>query len=321
MIYFSNVDPNKPHMAFIGRWTPLHKGHTGIIDKKRKSNPDVPVLILIRDTDYDHFSAKVRAEQIKIWMKENSISGTVMIIPDIEGVYWGRKAGYKLEQVQVSKEIEEISATNIRKAIGKGKLDWMKAVASVETAKMVHDVTSKILDRGLVVWMTGCPCAGKTSINEALAKKVRKAFPYLKIQILDGDVMRKTPIAEGIGFSPEDRALHIRRMGQLSKMFADHGIFVIASFISPDRKIRESIKKDIGKERFVEVYIKASKKTRIERDNKGLYAKAIEGKIPSMTGYNAPYDVPAKPEFVCNTEKTLAGENASKLFDHIFSKV
>src|SRR5690606_11853551 len=149
------------------------------------------------------------------------------------GVYYGRGVGYQIEQIDVPEEIKAISATSIRKGIsGEDKdFDWQNTVASTSFAKMLTPKVSTVMENGHVIWLTGCPCAGKTTIAKQLKQEVEESFSRMKVQILDGDVMRNTPMAENIGFSKEDRAAHIRRMGQLAQMFADQGILVIASFV------------------------------------------------------------------------------------------
>jgi len=318
MIYYTNVKTDQPHMAFIGRWSPLHKGHISIMEKKRKENPEKPILILVRDTDFDGYSAPFRAELVKIWIKERGIKGTIMIIPDIEGVYWGRDVGYNTEMVEVNERIKNISATEIRNGIKNGNKLWKKNIACEGFSHLLTDQTSKIAESGLVIWLTGCPCSGKTTISIELVKKIRGSYPHIRVQQLDGDVIRNTPMAQGVGFSHEDRALHIKRMAQLAKMFANQGILVICAFVSPNKKIRNQARKIIGKKRFIKVYIKASQKTRIKRDGKGLYAKAIAGKISNLTGYNASYEEPDSPDLICNTDRETIKESVEKLFNYLF---
>ena len=251
-------------------------------------------------------------------MEEEKIKGTIMIVPDVEGIYWGRGVGYNLEMVKIDKEIKKISATKIRKGIANEKKLWKKMIAKKDISYLLTDRTSRIAQSGLVIWLTGCPCSGKTVISQNLRDKIKYCYSHLKIQILDGDVIRNTPIAQGIGFSPEDRALHIKRMAQVAKMLADQGVLTICAFVSPQSRVRNQAKRTIGKGRFVEVYVKASQKTRIKRDKKGLYKKAQAGKIPNLTGYNAPYDKPCNPDIICDTEKETIRESVNKLFNHIF---
>lgn len=111
--YYQDSMQKERHLSFIGRWNPFHNGHKYIIQKKLEDNPDLPVLIYVRDTSFDT-SASLRAEEVRKWLKENHIRGTICIIPDIKGVYIGRKVGYEVERIEVPKEIFEISGTKIR---------------------------------------------------------------------------------------------------------------------------------------------------------------------------------------------------------------
>lgn len=111
--YFQNSEQMEPHLSFIGRWNPFHKGHQYIILHKHKNHPNMPFLIYVRDTAFDT-NAAVRAEEIKKWMIRNNYRGTICIIPDIHGVYIGRKVGYEFEKIDVPENIEEISGTKIR---------------------------------------------------------------------------------------------------------------------------------------------------------------------------------------------------------------
>jgi nicotinic acid mononucleotide adenylyltransferase len=124
----------EPHMLFIGRWCPLHRGHVAIIEKKVKENPGCPVLIYVRQTSFDTLSADIRAKLVKIWMEENGIEGLVVTAPDIKGVYYGRGVGYEIEEVEVSEEVQAISATEIRRRIKMGDDSWKELIASPEVA-------------------------------------------------------------------------------------------------------------------------------------------------------------------------------------------
>jgi adenylylsulfate kinase len=318
MIYYTNVSFDKPHMVFVGRWSPFHQGHVAIIEKKRRDNPGKPILMLVRERKREKYSACFRAEIVKLWMKKNKIKGTIMIIPDIEGIYWGRKVGYKTQMVPVDGEIKKISGTAIRNSIVNGEKFWQRQIAHQDLSHLLTPKASQIMEKGLVVWLTGCPCSGKTTLSNRLAKKIKKIYPYLKVQQLDGDVIRGTAMAKGIGFSPQARNLHIKRMAQLAKMLADQGVLVLAAFVSPYRKMRSQAKKTIGKDRFLEVYVKASLKTRIKRDKKGMYAKAEKGEISNFTGYNAPYEEANKADIVCDTERQMIKQNVDKIFKSIF---
>jgi len=129
MTYYTNVKSQTPHMAFVGRWCPLHRGHTWIIEQKLKENPEKPILVLVRDTEFDEFKAADRAFLVKTWMEANSINGTIVIIPDIEGVYYGRGVGYNVDEIKPPKGIKAISATDIRKKMSAGDESWKDIVA------------------------------------------------------------------------------------------------------------------------------------------------------------------------------------------------
>lgn len=313
MIYYSNSRLDIPHMMFIGRWSPFHKGHTAIITKKLSEQPTTPVLILIRNTTNDLYKPIDRAEYIKIWMKKNRIKGTIMIIPNIEGVYWGRGVGYKTEMVNVDDAVKKISATNIRNQMQNKESLWTSNTAQPDSAYMLSTKVGGIIEHGLVIWLTGCPSSGKSTIARACIQKIHSLFPYLKVQLLDGDEMRASPLARDVGFTVKDRAHHILRMAYLAKMFADHGILVVCAFISPERKIRQEAKRIIGNKRCIEVYVKASRKTCIHRDTKGIYKRAIAGTLKNVTGYNGMYEPPHHPNITCNTDKEALKECINKI--------
>lgn len=138
MVQYSNVDPKQPHVAFFGRWCPPHTGHTWIVEKMY-AEKNLPVLILVRDTSFDQIRAPLRAELVATWMKTKNIAGTVMIIPDIEGVYYGRGVGYNVEEIKPPEHIKVISATEIRKRIAENDNSWRNLVAE-GTADLVQEI-------------------------------------------------------------------------------------------------------------------------------------------------------------------------------------
>ena len=128
--YWTNVDQQTPHMVFVGRLCPLHSGHTWIIEQMRKKNPAMPVVIFVRDTKFDEINAIDRAEIVVQWMKHNKIDGSVVVIPDIEGIYYGRGVGYNVEELCPPDDIRVISATAIREKIKNGDDSWKDLVSS-----------------------------------------------------------------------------------------------------------------------------------------------------------------------------------------------
>ena len=154
------------------------------------------------------------------------------------------------------------------------------------------------------LWLTGKPCSGKSTIAYTMAEQYFHPSPI----VLDGDAVRETPLANDAGFSVESRRNHILRMGYLASMFVEKGIPVICSFVSPCQRTRLDVRSMFEEDKFFEIYVKASRDKRIERDVKGMYAKAIRGEISNFTGYNSPYDVPRKPELVLDTENMSVEE-------------
>ena len=118
--------------------------------------------------------------------------------------------------------------------------------------------------------------------------------------MLDGDNVR-TGLNANLGFSPEDRAENIRRVGEVAALFADAGFLVISSFISPYRSDRERARA-AAPESFHEIYVKASLEACESRDPKGLYARARTGEIRDFTGISSPYEVPATPDLTIPTD-------------------
>jgi len=168
------------------------------------------------------------------------------------------------------------------------------------------------MEKGCVVWLTGLPGSGKTTIAKILEKELR-ARGY-KVELLDGDEVRKWLSPEA-GFTREDRERHLRRVIYVSKLLARNGVIVLASFVSPYRSIREEARRIIGD--FIEVYVKCSLETVIKRDPKGLYARALRGEIKHMTGIDDPYEEPENPEVIVDTEKDPPEENAKKILQKL----
>ena len=149
-----------------------------------------------------------------------------------------------------------------------------------------------------MVWLTGLPGAGKTTIARALEAQLRaEGTP---VEVLDGDEIRAA-LSPELGFSQADRELHNRRVIYLAKLLSRNGVTVIVSLISPYRAVRDAARKDLG--RFVEVWVKCSVEECIRRDPKGHYKRALDGKNPQMTGVQAPYEPPEHPELIVDTEQ------------------
>jgi len=150
-----------------------------------------------------------------------------------------------------------------------------------------------------VIWFTGLPASGKSTIAHHLEKDLFDRG--IRSYVLDGDNVRHG-INANLGFSRDDRKENLRRIGELSKLFVEAGIVVLAAFISPYREDREFVRNIVGEGSFFEVYVKCSIDTCEKRDPKGHYRKARAGVIKEYTGVSAPYEPPTKPEVTLDTE-------------------
>lgn len=170
--------------------------------------------------------------------------------------------------------------------------------------------------RGCTVWFTGLSGSGKSTIamavEEALCKQGVPSY------VLDGDNIR-FGLNKDLGFSPEDREENIRRIGEVSKLFADAGVVCLVSFISPYRKDRDRARAvhEQSNLPFVECFIETSLEECERRDVKGLYKKARSGIIKGFTGIDAPYEAPNTPEVVVRTETETVDECVSHITKHL----
>lgn len=151
--------------------------------------------------------------------------------------------------------------------------------------------------KGGVIWLTGLSGAGKSTLATALEKRLfDKGY---NVFVLDGDNVRHG-LNANLGFSPEDRAENIRRVGEVAALFARAGFVVVTAFISPYRSDRDRAR-DAAGEDFHEIYVKADLSVCERRDPKGLYKKARSGEIREFTGISAPYEEPDAPDFTVDT--------------------
>ena len=166
---------------------------------------------------------------------------------------------------------------------------------------------------GAVFWFTGLSGAGKSTlamlVERALFDRGRQVF------VLDGDNVRRGLNAD-LGFSPDDRAENIRRIGEVAALFGRAGNICITAFISPYRADRDRARQ-AAPESFHEIYIKADLSTCEERDPKGLYKKARAGEIPEFTGISAPYEPPAQPDLEVDTAELPIEACVDRIVDYI----
>jgi adenylylsulfate kinase len=166
--------------------------------------------------------------------------------------------------------------------------------------------------QGFTIWLTGLPCCGKTTIADRVAAILKKKN-YL-VERLDGDLIRQN-FSSDLSFSKKDRDENIRRATFLAKMLSRNNVVVLASFVSPYRKQRKRARKEI--KNFVEVYVRCPVKICMKRDVKGMYRKALEGKITHFTGVDDPYEEPEDPELIVDTDIESVDESVGKVLQKI----
>lgn len=171
---------------------------------------------------------------------------------------------------------------------------------------------------GLVVWFTGLSGSGKTTISAEVEKRLRaRGIP---VYALDGDVLR-LGLNSDLDFTPAGRQENIRRTAEVARLFQDAGLVVLASFISPQRAMRAFARERVPEGAFIEVYVKASIDTCIQRDPKGNYRRAMAGEIRNYTGISQEYEEPLNPELVLNTETLSVSACAARVLAEIDKKL
>lgn len=156
-----------------------------------------------------------------------------------------------------------------------------------------------------VLWFTGISGAGKSTIARELERRLFEAGK--QTMLLDGDQVRHG-LNGDLGFSPADRTENIRRVGEVSRMFFEHGNIVLCTFVSPYRKDRDQVKQLFPEGSFVEIHVTCSPDVALERDPKGLYKKAQSGEISNLTGFNADYEAPESDDAIVIDTTNRSGD-------------
>ncbi len=161
-----------------------------------------------------------------------------------------------------------------------------------------------------VIWMTGLPGSGKTTIARWLENYYKEQGK--RVEVVDGDEVRKN-LSPGLGFSEEERTEHNKRVIHIAKLLSRNDVIVLVSLISPYRKVREIARNELP--RFMEVYVNCPLEVCIKRDPKGLYAKAKKGEVKKFTGFSDSYEAPENPELVIMTSNESVEESANQILE------
>jgi bifunctional enzyme CysN/CysC len=229
---------------------------------------------------------------------QNPVTGRFVLVEDYLPVGGGIVS---MEGYPDQRGLVTVKSTNIT-AVGHG------VTREARSARNGH--------RGGVLWFTGLSGSGKSTLALALERELfAKGY---NVYVLDGDNVRGG-LNANLGFSPEDRAENIRRVGEVAALFADAGFLVISSFISPYRSDRERARA-AAPDAFHEVYVRASLEACEGRDPKGLYRRARKGEIADFTGISSPYEPPEAPDLVVPTDELPVEECLALLTRYVGSR-
>ena len=169
---------------------------------------------------------------------------------------------------------------------------------------------------GFVVWIEGLPCSGKTTIAQAVSRALQTTGQ--DIQILDGDEVRRMFSPE-LGFSRKDREVHARRVSYVARMLASHGVAVLVAMITPYETSRQAARAE-AQGPFVEVWLRCPVDVCRQRDSKGLYARAVKGELPRLTGVDDPFEEPLNPDLIVDTARLSAPQSTERVVDFLTQK-
>jgi sulfate adenylyltransferase len=210
-----------------------------------------------------------------------------------------------------------ISGTEVRDdylAKGKKLPSWF---TRPEVATILGSAYPPRHQQGFCVWLTGLPCAGKSTIAEILAVALMEKGR--QVTLLDGDVVR-THLSKGLGFSKDDRDTNILRIGFVASEIVRHGGAVICAAVSPYEASRDHVRNMVGRENFVLCFVDTPPEVCASRDTKGFYEKARKGEIKGFTGYDDPYEAPQDPELRLTTTDCTPEDNAWLIVERLLEK-
>ncbi|MGV1098228.1 adenylyl-sulfate kinase [Thiovibrio sp. JS02] len=186
-----------------------------------------------------------------------------------------------------------------------------------DTSVCRRDREKMLGHRSVNLWFTGLSGSGKSTLAHAAARRLHDL--RCQAYVFDGDNIRHGLCAD-LGFSIEDRHENIRRIAQVVKLFLDAGVISLSAFISPMRTDRKMVRDFLGAGDFLEIYCKCSLEVCEQRDVKGLYKKAREGKIKNYTGISSPYEEPVGPDLVIDTVNTSIESGVDEIINLLIAR-
>jgi sulfate adenylyltransferase len=208
----------------------------------------------------------------------------------------------------------QISGTQVRDEYLNNGVELPTWFTRPEVAEILSETYPPRYRQGVCIWFTGLSGSGKSTTAEVLT--VLLLEHGRQVTFLDGDVVR-THLSKGLGFSKEDRDTNVRRIGFVASQIVRHGGIVICAVVSPYRATRNEVRGMVGHEHFIEVFVNTPLEVCEDRDAKGLYAEARQGKITGFTGIDDPYEPPEQAQIVLDTVKYSVEENATVIMNFL----
>ena len=241
----------------------------------------------------------------------------IEIVPFQFMVYTPSTNDYKpLESLDENEEYQTISGTELRNILDSGDEipEWF---TYPEVAKELKKSRPPLNERGITIFFTGLSGSGKSTIANGLLIKFLEEGNR-PVTLLDGDIVR-THLSSELGFSKKHRSLNVQRIGFVASEITKNGGIAICAPIAPyefDRKCNRELISKVGS--FIEIYVNTSLEKCEERDSKGLYKLAREGKLKEFTGISDPYEVPKSPDIIVNSDGSKSPE---ELVDYIIKRL
>jgi sulfate adenylyltransferase len=246
---------------------------------------------------------------------EHSAELGVKPLPFSELLYLPEEDRYEeSSRIAEGKRTASISGTEVREQYLQRGRELPQWFTRPEVASILAQAHPPRHLQGFCLWFTGLSGAGKSTTAEILAIKLLENGR--QATVLDGDVVR-THLSKGLGFSKEDRDTNIRRIGFVAAEIARHGGSVICAAVSPYQATRNECRAMVGDDHFIEIFVDTPLDVCEDRDTKGMYALAREGKIKHFTGIDDPYEAPLNAELVLDTVNRSAEENAEHIIEYL----